>query len=283
VDSEKLLRVNGEVFSLPTESLTQGRRLHRLGAQKRLQELERINADGLWDSAISALGKEQGLACSQTAFVAVQQKEINDDDAFAGPIQNLLQATVEKALRWLVPYASTCYAGHSDGGIGVSLLLLEPIGTGCFSGQWTVNGQTDNVIVTIHDSVIVITRVLDDQDVLWRGTVNLTNGAFSGHLSGMGLVEIKPAIPKDPILEDALPKTQSNDVEACDVSGHEILRGACDLPGACDLDLGAPRSLMPGRSSAPFSFSLPGCGCTMCEARAEEFEMTMDPIPDVGV
>jgi len=63
--------VNGE--KVPILSTSRGRVLHRLGARKRISELERLNHEGIHDDAICKLSLTHGLMSSRTSFVGVDE------------------------------------------------------------------------------------------------------------------------------------------------------------------------------------------------------------------
>jgi hypothetical protein len=63
--------VNGE--KVPILSTSRGRVLHRLGARKRISELERLNHEGTNDDAICKLSLAHGLMSSRTSFVGVDE------------------------------------------------------------------------------------------------------------------------------------------------------------------------------------------------------------------
>jgi len=74
-DAEHTLGVtiNGRFQSIPAQRVAHNQSLHRLGARKRIAELERLNVDGARDDAICKLALQYGLTSSQTSFVAIDE------------------------------------------------------------------------------------------------------------------------------------------------------------------------------------------------------------------
>jgi len=72
-DAEKQLgvEINGRLESIPAQRVARNQNLHRLGARKRIAELERLNVDGSKDDAIGKLALEFRLVSSRTSFVAI--------------------------------------------------------------------------------------------------------------------------------------------------------------------------------------------------------------------
>lgn len=184
------LRVNGTAVPVTPGSFAAGRRLHYLGARRRLVELDRFNAEGKHDEAILALGVEQGLACSQTAFVAVEAEDVE-----VATLQALGRAAVERALRLLLPTGSALYRGA---GASVTLALLEEVGPGRFRGRWISGDEAVDVVVTIEGGVLtVLSAEKQGAQIMWRGTLDQASGAFTGRSpEGSGSLELRP-VPWD--------------------------------------------------------------------------------------
>jgi len=74
-DAEQTLgvKINGRLQSIPAQCVAHNQNLHRLGARKRIADLERLNVDGAKDDAICKLALEYGLTSSQTSFVAIDE------------------------------------------------------------------------------------------------------------------------------------------------------------------------------------------------------------------
>lgn len=112
------LNVNGEVISIPAGQISKGRILHRLGAQKRISELERLNSDGGSNQSIRELALEFGLTSSQTSFVAIDEKATGP--AARNQIDNLSDASPPGCPSKFADEESLCVDSH------VSSMLRMP-------------------------------------------------------------------------------------------------------------------------------------------------------------
>merc|ERR1712151_327202 len=79
-EDDTVLKVNEQEVHLLAERLQNGQQLHRLAARCRILELERLNASGSHDAEIKELAEKNGLASSQTSFIAVEKEEGESND-----------------------------------------------------------------------------------------------------------------------------------------------------------------------------------------------------------